>query len=123
MELTGELEAFKDAFHDKMKEDLGKVLGEYFSNLERLEELVQKHKALLDAAGQEQVKASTVQLEQVEKQLEQKFKKEIGAALLSASQDIKALAKNHTSATWMPYALAAGAFGLALGMGIALLLK
>lgn len=121
--LTDELYAFKDAFHDKMKEDLGKVLGEYFSNLERLDEIVQKHKALLEVAGQEQVKASTEALQQVEKQLEHKFKKEIGAALLSASQDIKALAKTHTSATWIPYALSAGAFGLVLGIGIALLLK
>lgn len=123
MELRSELEAFSDAFHERLKTDLGAVLGEYFSNLERLEELIEKHKALLEAAAQAQVKASTQRLEEVEKQLEQKFKKEIGGALISASQDIKNIAQTHSKPAWVPYALMSGAAGMLVGLCCALLLK
>jgi DNA-binding protein H-NS len=121
--LREELEAFAEAFHAKMHADLTGVMNDYFTNLEKLEELVKKHKQLLEEQAQTQVKESTQKLQETERLLEQKFKKEIGAALITASQSIQGVANKQKAPSWVPYALAAASAGMLLGAVLVALIK
>lgn len=123
LQLRAELEEFAEAFHEKMREDLTGVMNDYFDNLDRLEALIAKHKQLLEDQANIIVQQSTNRLQESERALEARFKKEIGGALLSATQSLNDLAKQKRAPVWVPYAVAAASFGALVGALLVALIK
>lgn len=91
-----DLAEFETGFRENFKRDLIEVMHSHYESTDRMMELINKHRETLNGESIKQVDESKERLKQYEVELERRIKQTVGAALIDATEALKAISKAST---------------------------